>query len=420
MENSPPVHVSSAFNFGASSSKPCAGRVSPARLAARSSRPIVELRPGEHTLLPDSPAPLRPFKTPPGHIWKRTSVAEWDTVTELVLERRFLSSTPVARTEGVTLENGRIPPEGQPVKFSHQPVLLDEAVEYLGVAPGGVYLDCTVGEGGHAQGVLSAAMPGGTLLGIDLDSDALERANQRLRAFDGAYTLAHGNYVDATRLAQESGFLSPDGILFDMGLSSRQLEAEGRGFSLQRDEPLDMRFDQEATLTAGHIVNRFSFEKLVEIISSYGEEPRARSIARSIISRRPIETTLALADLVAEVTGGQRGRIHPATRTFQALRIAVNSELENIKKGLEEAINLLKPGGSLVVISYHSLEDRIVKRVMATEARGCICPPRVPVCSCGHTASLAIVTRRVVTPSRDEVRGNPRSRSSRMRVARRL
>ncbi len=341
-------------------------------------------------------------------------------MTELVLERRFLSSTPVADIEGVTVEKGETSPEGRPAKFSHQPVLLDEAVGYLGVAPGGVYIDCTVGEGGHALGILSAAMPGGTLLGIDLDPDGLERAHQRLRPYDGAYTLAQGNYVDAARLAKEFGFLSLDGIMFDLGLSSRQLEAGGRGFSLQRDEPLDMRFDPETQLTAGHIVNRYPFDRLVAIISSYGEEPRARSIARSIVSRRPIETTLALADLVSELTGGRRGRIHPATRTFQALRIAVNSELDNIKVGLEEAIGLLKPGGSLVVISYHSLEDRIVKRVMATEAKGCICPPRVPVCICGHTASLAVVTRKVVTPSRDEVRRNPRSRSSRMRVARRL
>lgn len=304
--------------------------------------------------------------------------------------------------------------------YSHQPVLVEEVLDHLCVMLGGVYIDCTVGEGGHASAILSSSMPGGQLLGVDLDPQALERAEQRLRRYDGAYKLAHGSHADLAQLAGDSEFPDPDGIIFDLGLSSLQLQAEGRGFSFQRDEPLDMRFNPEASLTAAEIINSYHFDKLAEIISSFGEQPRARSIARNIVESRPIQTTKELADLVLRVMGGRRGKTHPATRTFQALRIAVNGELENLETGLQEAIALLKPGGRLVVISYHSLEDRIVKQTLAREAKGCICPPEVPVCVCGHTASVGIITRKVVKPSESEVRGNPRSRSARMRVAQRL
>jgi 16S rRNA (cytosine1402-N4)-methyltransferase len=316
--------------------------------------------------------------------------------------------------------------------FSHRPVLLHETVRHLVVRPGGVYIDCTVGEGGHASDILQAAMPGGRLLGIDLDSQAIERARHRLQsasdpqAYEGSFTLTKGSYAQVEELADSLGFSEPDGIFLDLGLSSLQLESQGRGFSLQRDEPLDMRYDPETALTAVDIVNRYPLEELARAISQYGEEPRARSIARAITQRRPLRTTLELADLVAKVSGGRRGRIHPATRTFQALRITVNSELDNLKAGLQQSISLLNhrgsesPGGMLVVISYHSLEDRIVKETMAREARGCICPPRVPICTCGHTPSLKVISRRVITPSPEEVRENPRSRSARMRVAERL
>ena len=304
--------------------------------------------------------------------------------------------------------------------FFHKPVLLDESLRYLAVQPEGVYIDCTVGEGGHASAILGAAMPGGRLLGIDLDPQALERARARLEPYRGHHALAQGNYGRVRELARELGFAEPTGILMDLGLSSLQLESPGRGFSLQRDEPLDMRFDTEGALTAAHIVNRYSLVELIRIISSYGEEPRARSIARAITQRRPLRTTLELAGLVADVSGGRRGKIHPATRTFQALRIAVNSELDNLRSGLQEAIGLLRPGARLVVISYHSLEDRIVKETFAREARGCICPPEVPICACGHTPSLKLISKRVVRPSPEEVRGNPRSRSARLRVAEHL
>jgi 16S rRNA (cytosine1402-N4)-methyltransferase len=299
-------------------------------------------------------------------------------------------------------------------------VLLHEVVQYLAVRRGGVYVDCTLGEGGHALAILRAAMPGGKLLGIDLDPIAREHALRRLAPYEGAFVLAGGNYSRIRELAVSLGYGAPDGILMDLGLSSLQLEASGRGFSFRRDEPLDMRFDPEAPLTAAQIVNTFSSEELAGLLFRYGEEPRARTIARAIVERRPLRTTADLAGLVVEVKGRTGGRIHPATRTFQALRIAVNSELENLRAGLQQAMGLLKPGGRIVVIAYHSLEDRIVKEAFALESRACICPPEVPVCTCGHVPSLRLITRRVVTPSAREVMENPRSRSARLRAAERL
>ena len=307
-------------------------------------------------------------------------------------------------------------PEG----FSHRPVLVRETVEYLLVRLGGAYVDCTVGEGGHASAVLQAAMPGGRLLGIDLDPQALEAARHRLQRYEGSFTLAQGNYARVEELARPLGYTRLDGILLDLGLSSLQLERHERGFSFRRDEPLDMRYDPASSLTAADIVNSYPLDRLTAIISSYGEESRARSIARAITQQRPLRTTLELAELVALVTGGRKGRLHPATRTFQALRIAANSELDNLKAGLQQAMRLLKPGGRLVVISYHSLEDRIVKEALSREARDCICPPRVPVCTCGHSASFRIISKKVITPLREEIRENPRSRSARMRVAEHL
>ncbi len=307
--------------------------------------------------------------------------------------------------------------------FLHKAVLLRETVRHLTVRPGGAYIDCTVGEGSHSSAILQAAMPGGRLLGIDLDPQTLERARRRLQphqTHEGSFTLVKGNYTQMAELARTSGLPDPDGIFLDLGLSSLQLENRGRGFSLLRDGPLDMRYDPEAPLTAAHIVNSYPVNELARVISLYGEERRARSIATAITQRRPLRTTLELADLVSRVCGGRRGRIHPATRTFQALRIAVNAELDNVKAGLQQAIRLLRPGGMLVVISYHSLEDRIVKETISQEARGCICPPRAPICTCRHTPSLKIISRKAVKPSPEEVRENPRSRSARMRVAQRL
>ena len=327
-----------------------------------------------------------------------------------VLDRQLQLLTAPDATEEAEVDEGVL----------HRPVLLREAVRYLAVRPGGVYVDCTAGEGGHASAILQSSFPGGQLLGIDLDPDALERAQRRLQSYAGSFTLSNANYSRVKELANALGLPRPDGILLDLGMSSFQLESIGRGFSLQRDEPLDMRYDTEAPLTAADIVNGYRFEDLVSVLSGYGEEPRSRSVARAIIERRPLRTTVELADLVTRVRGGRRGRIHPATRVFQALRIAVNSELGNLRGGLQQAIELLKTGGMLVVISYHSLEDRIVKQTMAREARACICPPRIPICSCGHSPSLRVISKKVVTPSPEEIVENPRSRSARLRAAERL
>ena len=327
-----------------------------------------------------------------------------------VLDRSLQASTAlIARGEAQVEE-----------QFSHRPVLLHETVHHLAVRPGGVYVDCTVGEGGHSEAILRAATPGGHLLGIDLDPQALERAQRRLRGYAGAFTLTKGNYAQLQGVIQDLRLPQPDGIFLDLGVSSLQLETSGRGFSLQKDALLDMRFDPEADLTAAHIVNGYPLGELAKVISCYGEERRARSIARAMTQQRPIQTTLELSDLVTRVCGGRRGRIHPATRTFQALRIVVNSELDNLREGLRQALGSLKAGGRLVVISYHSLEDRIVKETMAREARACICPPAAPVCTCGHTPSLRVISRKVLTSSLEEVRENPRSRSARMRVSERL
>ncbi len=293
-------------------------------------------------------------------------------------------------------------------------------------------MDATVGQGGHASAILQAAMPGGRLLGIDLDPDAREYALRRLQPYAGAAVLVAGSYTQMQDLAASRGFDSPDGILMDLGLSSAQLEGSGRGFSFLRDEPLDMRFDPESGPTAAEIVNNHSYEDLADLLYKYGEEPRARAIARAIVESRPLGGTAELAALVSGVRararagvrsgarGRRGGRIHPATRVFQALRLAVNSELEAIAEGLRQAVALVRPGGRIAVIAYHSLEDRIVKNAFQRESRACVCPPGAPVCACEHVPSLRVVTRKVVTPSWQEVTENPRSRSARLRVAQRL
>lgn len=303
----------------------------------------------------------------------------------------------------------------------HIPVMVEEALAALNVRPGGRYIDCTLGEGGHSLAILSAVQPGPWLLGIDLDAESLAEARKRLAPYLDHAVLVQGNYADVGVLAERHQFTPADGVLFDLGLSSLQLEREGRGFSFSREARLDMRFDPSGGVSAHELVNRYPEQELADIIFQYGEEPRARRIARAIVQHRPVDTTTQLAEIVASVVGGAgRSRIHPATRTFQALRIAVNRELDNLADGLEQAIGLLRPGGRLVVISYHSLEDRLVKSVMQREAAGCICPPGTPTCVCGHTPRLRLVNRKVIRPSEPEVRANPRSRSARMRVAERL
>ena len=305
-------------------------------------------------------------------------------------------------------------------EFLHKPVLVDEVIENLAVHPQGVYIDCTVGEGGHASAVLGTDLPGIRLLGIDLDSDVLERAKIRLEQHRASLALTRGNYAQIGSIALRHGFMEPNGILMDLGISSFQLGRPMRGFSFQKNEPLDMRFSRDGGITAAYIVNTYSKDALASLLWKFGDERKADRIARSIVDQRPIETTSRLANIVCTVTGGRRGKIHPATRTFQALRIAVNSELVNLEMGLASAIDTLKPGGRLLVISYHSLEDRIVKTKFSTEAKDCHCPPSKIVCDCNHTATIKIITKHVVVPSRNEILGNPRSRSARMRVIEKL
>jgi len=302
----------------------------------------------------------------------------------------------------------------------HIPVLLDETIEALVVQPGGRYIDATVGGGGHAAAILDCSQPGGQLLGIDADPEAIEVARVRLSAYSGSIRLINENFVNLENICIEYDFLPVHGILFDLGVSSLQLDSRGRGFSFQHDAPLDMRFSPSQKTTAADIVNTSSEAELAGLIREYGEESYSHQIAHRIVKARPIKTTLELARVIEQAVGFKRGRIHPATRTFQALRIAVNQELDNLRAALEQAVNLLGFEGRLVVISYHSLEDRIVKRFMLKESRDCICPPGIPTCVCGHTARLRLISRRVITPSPEEVKSNPRSRSARLRVAERL
>ena len=304
----------------------------------------------------------------------------------------------------------------------HQPVLLREAVEHLAVRPGGGYVDATVGEGRHASSVLQASAPLGVVLGVDRDPRALLRAKERLKEFGDRFIGIQGNYADAVQMVRSRGFNKVDGFLLDLGFSSRQVNAEGYGFSFQRDEPLDMRYDpMSQSMTAADIVNSHSEEELARLFFEYGEEPRARAAARAIVQGRPIDTTGELAALVAKVIHPGRGRrVNPATRVFQALRIAVNDELTNVGSGLAAAIELLNEGGRLAVISYHSLEDRLVKNTLVDEATGCVCSPELPVCVCEHQPALRIINRRIIRPVAEEVAANPRSRSARMRVAERI
>jgi 16S rRNA (cytosine1402-N4)-methyltransferase len=301
----------------------------------------------------------------------------------------------------------------------HIPVLLNETIEALAVQPGGRYIDCTLGGGGHAAAILDHSSPGGQLLGIDADPEAIKVARDRLEACGSSVLLINENFLNLEAICIKYDYLPVHGILFDLGLSSLQLDGNGRGFSFQREAPLDMRFSSSQRVTAADIVNTYSEAELAHLIRTYGEEGYSRQIAQRIVKERPIKTTLELAKTIEQAVGSRR-RIHPATRTFQALRIAVNYELDNLEAALRQTVNLLGFEGRLVVISYHSLEDRIVKRFMQQESRDCICPPGTPSCVCCHTARLRLVTRRAITPSPEEVKQNPRSRSAKLRAAERI
>ena len=299
--------------------------------------------------------------------------------------------------------------------------MAQEVVNALRVRPEGRYIDCNVGEGGHSLAILTATEPSPRVLGLDLDADAIEAASGELTSFGPGVVLARANFADVASVAGNHGFLCADGVLFDLGFSSRQVETPSRGFSFSREARLDMRFDAGEGESAYEVVNTYAEAALAGIIFELGEDRAARRIAGAIVRNRPIETTTELARVVA--TAGRRprrGGVHPATRTFQALRMHVNGELDNLERGLEQAIEVLDANGRLVVISYHSLEDRLVKRTLAREAADCVCPPAMPQCVCGHAARLRLVSRRVARPSPDEVEANPRSRSARMRIAEKI
>ena len=289
------------------------------------------------------------------------------------------------------------------VKIEHEPVLVQEVLEWLSVRPGGWYADGTVGLGGHSEAILRASSPDGFLFGFEWDEESLRQAEKRLSPFAGRFRLFRANFAEMPQILAREG-VQVEGILLDLGLSSFLLEGSGRGFSFLREEPLDMRMDTRLRVTARDLINRLSYPQLVELLRNYGEEPRAARIARAIVEARRkkrIETSLELAQIVERAVRPRKRGEHPATLTFQALRIAVNRELENLQHFLSRAPEILKPGGRLAIISFHSLEDRMVKRAFREDPR------------------LRVLTRKPVRPSEDEVRRNPRARSARLRVAER-
>ena len=315
----------------------------------------------------------------------------------------------------------------------HISVLCDKVIDFLSPKSEGVYIDGTVGLGGHSVAILETSAPNGRVIGIDLDVEALSIAKSRLHVFGERSSLINGNYAEMDVLLETRHSVhAVDGILLDLGVSSLQLDAPHRGFSFNQTGPLDMRMnprqvlnnEREAkTLTAMQIVNDSPMGALVDIFKRYGEERFAKRIAHRIIQTRretPITTTTHLAEIVKQAVPKGISKIHPATRVFQALRIHINAELKNLEMGLDVAIQLLKPGGCLCVITFHSLEDRIVKHRFQTCARACVCPPKTPICICEHTASLEILTKRPISPDAVEVQQNPRARSAKLRVARKL
>jgi 16S rRNA (cytosine1402-N4)-methyltransferase len=301
----------------------------------------------------------------------------------------------------------------------HVPVLYKEVLAWLQPRPDGRYIDATLGGGGHASGILAASAPNGRLLGLDADPEAIAFASDILRPFGERVVLKAANARHLEAIARPLGFSQVDGVLLDLGLSSRQLADAERGFSFSQDGPLDMRLNSSQGQNAADLVNHLPETELADLLWHYGEERHSRRIARAIVAGRPLTTTGQLADLVVQ-TVGRREKIHPATRTFQALRIAVNDELEALDQALPQARDLLRPGGRVAVIAFHSLEDRLVKRFYQRESRDCLCPPEVLVCVCEHQASLRVLTSKPVRPTADEIARNPRSRSARLRVAERL
>ena len=313
--------------------------------------------------------------------------------------------------------------------MEHKPVLLSQTIFGFALAPNTTCIDGTLGGAGHAEALLATTAPAGKLLGLDSDPAAVNRARLRLAPFGDRVTLVQGSFRDIGRIAVEHGFSQVNAILLDLGISSYQLAEAERGFSFQMSGPLDMRMNPDSPLTAAEIVNEWPQEELANVIYRYGEEPRSRRIARAIVNARPVHTTTELADVISRAIGyprshrpARRGQthIHPATRAFQALRIKVNDELGALEDALPQIVSLLAPGGRFAIISFHSLEDRIVKQFIQRESRDCICPPEIPVCRCGHHAQLMPITRKPIQAGEAEISDNSRSRSAKLRIASRL
>jgi 16S rRNA (cytosine1402-N4)-methyltransferase len=311
------------------------------------------------------------------------------------------------------------------LNFEHKPVLLKETLEYLDLKPGGIYIDGTLGGAGHSSEIIKRIVPGGILLGIDQDSNAINAAKERLEAYKDNVIIVRDNFRNIKAIALENGFKEVDGVLLDIGVSSHQLDEDERGFSYMPDGPLDMRMDTNRDHDASDIVNDASERELTRIISDYGEEKWAVRIAKFIIEERKngrIETTFKLVDIIKRAipAAARREGGHPAKRTFQALRIAVNDELEVLEQAVKDAVDILKPGGRVVVITFHSLEDRIVKTVFNSIERPCTCPPQLPICMCGKVPLLKVVTRKPVTAGEEELESNTRSKSAKLRAAERV
>ena len=311
------------------------------------------------------------------------------------------------------------------IRFSHVSVLLRECIEALQIKPNGIYVDCTTGGGGHSLEIAKCLTDGGRLIAIDRDEDALRAAGKRLADFADRVTFVHSNYAMLQSVLADLGIPGVDGVLADLGVSSYQLDTAERGFSYMQDAPLDMRMDREQPLRAYDVVNTYSEEELRRIFYDFGEEKFARNIAANIVkkrSERPIETTLELAELVkaSMPKTAREGGHHPAKRTFQAIRIEVNSELSSIPPALDAAVHALNPGGRIAVITFHSLEDRLVKQKFAALSSSCTCPREFPVCVCGKKPVVRVITKKPVTAGEDELAVNPRSRSAKLRVAEKI
>lgn len=298
--------------------------------------------------------------------------------------------------------------------------MVDEVVCGLRLNSGGTWLDCTVGDGGHSTSILKVTGPSGFLLGLDKDEQGLNVARQVLEPFQGRFKLIKSSYAEMATEANRHGIPAVDGVLFDLGISSRQVEETGYGLSFNKSEDLDMRFDKSSELTAMDVVNEYSCDDLIRVFRDYGEERYSKRIARRIIEQRPLHTTSELASLVNDCIKAHAANRHPATRIFQALRIEVNQELEDLIRGLDAALSLLKSEGRMAVIAYHSLEDRIVKNFMRDKAKSCDCPKTVPVCICDISPQLKLINRKVIKPHINEINNNRRSRSARLRVAEKI